>query len=104
MPEPIRYAYVNGEVLPESEAKVSIRDLGFIYGDAVFDTARTFGGKVFRLEQHIDRLFHSLRYARIDPDLVDRIADETVGITEDEILPFLEEKGHPALSMDPLIA
>ena len=37
------------------------------------------------------------------PDLIDKIADETVGITEEEILPFLQEKGHPALSMDPLI-
>ncbi|MCB2168214.1 MAG: CO dehydrogenase/CO-methylating acetyl-CoA synthase complex subunit beta [Deltaproteobacteria bacterium] len=38
-----------------------------------------------------------------EPDLVDKIADETVGITEEEILPFLEEKGHPALSMPPII-
>ncbi|MFC1970532.1 acetyl-CoA decarbonylase/synthase complex subunit alpha/beta [Chloroflexota bacterium] len=37
------------------------------------------------------------------PDLLDKIADETVGITEDEILPFLQEKGHPALTMDPII-
>jgi acetyl-CoA synthase len=37
------------------------------------------------------------------PDLFDKIADETVGITEEEILPFLEEKGHPALSMPPII-
>ena len=37
------------------------------------------------------------------PDLVDKIADETVGTTEEEILPFLQEKGHPALSMEPLI-
>lgn len=37
------------------------------------------------------------------PDLVDRIADETVGVTEDEILPFLKEKDHPALKMDPII-
>jgi acetyl-CoA synthase len=35
--------------------------------------------------------------------IYDMIADETVGITEEEILPFLQEKGHPALSMDPLI-
>jgi acetyl-CoA synthase len=34
---------------------------------------------------------------------VDKIADETVGTTEEEILPFLEEKGHPALSMPPII-
>ncbi len=37
------------------------------------------------------------------PDLPSMIADETVGVTEEEILPFLEEKGHPALTMDPLI-
>jgi acetyl-CoA synthase len=37
------------------------------------------------------------------PDLVDRIADETVGVTEEEILAFLQEKKHPALEMDPLI-
>jgi acetyl-CoA synthase len=37
------------------------------------------------------------------PDLVDRIADETVGTTEEEILPFLKEKNHPALSMEPII-
>ncbi len=37
------------------------------------------------------------------PDLLDRIADETVGLTEDEILPFLTEKNHPALGMDPII-
>jgi len=37
------------------------------------------------------------------PDLLDMIADETVGVTEEEILPFLEEKGHPAITMDPLL-
>jgi acetyl-CoA synthase len=37
------------------------------------------------------------------PDLLDRIADETVGITEEEILPFLQEKEHPALKMDPIV-
>jgi acetyl-CoA synthase len=37
------------------------------------------------------------------PDLYNMIADETVGITEEEILPFLQEKGHPALTMDPLV-
>ena len=37
------------------------------------------------------------------PDLIDRIADETVGITEEEIMPFLKEKEHPALTMDPIV-
>jgi acetyl-CoA synthase len=38
------------------------------------------------------------------PDLYDKIADESVGVTEEEILPWLQEKGHPALSMDPIIS
>ena len=38
-----------------------------------------------------------------DPDFINKIADETVGITEEEILPFLEKVGHPALGMDPII-
>jgi acetyl-CoA synthase len=37
------------------------------------------------------------------PDLLDRVADETVGVTEDAILAFLQEKGHPALKMDPIL-
>jgi acetyl-CoA synthase len=37
------------------------------------------------------------------PNLIDMIADETVGTTEEEILPFLQEKGHPALNMDPIV-
>jgi len=37
------------------------------------------------------------------PDLLDKIADETIGVTEEEILPFLQEKGHPALTMDPIL-
>jgi acetyl-CoA synthase len=37
------------------------------------------------------------------PDLLDRIADETVGTTEEEIMPFLQEKKHPALEMDPIM-
>jgi acetyl-CoA synthase len=37
------------------------------------------------------------------PGLLDKIADETVGITEEEIMPFLKEKGHPALDMEPLV-
>ncbi len=51
------------------------------------------------IKERIDKRGEELGY----PDLYNMIADETVGITEEEILPFLEEKGHPALSMDPLI-
>ena len=64
-----RVAYVNGHIVPESEAVVSIRDRGFLQGDAVFDTTRTFGGRIFRLDEHLDRFFNSLKYMRINPGL-----------------------------------
>ncbi|SVB99178.1 uncharacterized protein METZ01_LOCUS252032 [marine metagenome] len=64
-----RVAYVNGQILPENQASVSINDRGFLYGDAVFDVTRTFNGELFRLEQHLDRFYESLRYMRIDPGI-----------------------------------
>ena len=61
--------YVNGEMVPESQAMISALDRGYRWGDAVYDTERTFGGKVFRLDAHLDRLYRSLKYTRINPGL-----------------------------------
>ena len=62
-----RVAYVNGEIVPESEAVISIRDRGFLQGDAVFDTTRTFGHRIFRLDEHLSRFMESLKYMRLYP-------------------------------------
>ena len=86
-----RVAYVNGEIVPESKATISIRDRGFVLGDAVFDTTRTFGHEIFRLEQHLDRLFDSLKYMRIDPGMT---KDDLSGLTMqvlDANLPLLAD-------------
>jgi branched-chain amino acid aminotransferase len=64
-----RMVYLNGKLVPDSQAKISIHDLGFLMGDAVFDTTRTFGGVIFKLEQHLERFYRSLTYMRIDPGL-----------------------------------
>ena len=61
-----KIVYFNGVMTPASQVALSIYDRGFLYGDAVFDATRTFGGKTFRLDRHIDRLYNSLRYLRID--------------------------------------
>ena len=85
-----RVVYINGEIVPESGAKVSIRDAGFVRGDAVFDVTRTFGGEIFRLSEHLDRLYDSLKYLRIDPGVAkDRMAEITMQIL-DANLPLLE--------------
>jgi branched-chain amino acid aminotransferase len=64
-----RVVYLNGTYVAESQATIHIQDRGFIYGDAVFDTARTFNGQIYRLQDHLDRLYRSLRYLRIDAGL-----------------------------------
>jgi branched-chain amino acid aminotransferase len=56
------------------------RDRGFLYGDAVFDTTRTFGHRIFRLQAHVERLYRSLRYLRIDPGLA---PEQMVAVTEE---------------------
>ena len=62
-------AYFNGEWLPHSECKLHIDDRGVRLGDAVYDVERTFDGKIFDLEGHIDRFYRSLGYVRINPGL-----------------------------------
>jgi branched-chain amino acid aminotransferase len=64
-----RIAYFNGRYVPESEVKVPFRDRSFLYGDGCFDMTRTFGHRLFKVREHIDRLYRSLRYLRIDPGL-----------------------------------
>ena len=61
--------FFNGELRPESQVGISIRDRGYLLGDAVFDATRTFNGAPFKLREHIHRLYDSLRYLRIDPGM-----------------------------------
>ena len=62
-----RIVYLNGEFVPENEATIPIKDQGFKYGDGVFDTTRTFGHKIFRLREHLERFERTLRYMNLDP-------------------------------------
>lgn len=74
-----RIAYFNGRYVPEREVLVPFRDRGFKYGDAVFDTTRTFGHRVFKLAEHVERLYRSLRYLRIDPGVTPEAMVEITG-------------------------
>jgi branched-chain amino acid aminotransferase len=59
-------SYLNGEWVPRSELKIDVADRGFRVGDTVFDVTRTFNGTSFLLDRHIDRLYRSMKYTRID--------------------------------------
>jgi branched-chain amino acid aminotransferase len=60
-----RVVYLNGEFVPESEAKISIYDSALMFGDMVFEMTRSFNGNQFKLREHIDRLFVGLSILRI---------------------------------------
>ena len=61
--------YLNGEYVPAEEARVSVFDRGFLYGDGIYETLRVYGGQVFKLEEHLVRLERSAQLIRMDPPL-----------------------------------
>ncbi|MFW6238951.1 MAG: aminotransferase class IV, partial [Halanaerobiales bacterium] len=56
-----RKIYLNGEIVPEKEATVSVFDHGYLYGDGIFEGIRAYSGRVFKLKEHIDRLYQSAK-------------------------------------------
>ncbi len=82
-------AYLNGDWVPLSEVKIDPVDRGFFVGDAVFEVVRTFNGKSFRMKEHIDRLYRSLQFARIDLELSAHemldISEEAIGRNKDRL-------------------
>ena len=65
-------AYFNGEWIPYKDIRISPDDRGFMVADVVFDIGRTFNGVPFVLDRHIDRLYRSLKFLRIDCGLTPR--------------------------------
>ena len=61
-----RVVYFSGDFVPEREANVSIFDCALKYGDMAFEMTRTFDGEPFKLREHLDRLYGSLRLLEID--------------------------------------
>jgi branched-chain amino acid aminotransferase len=62
-----RVAWFNGEFMPEREVRIPFRDSSWVYGDGCFDMTRSFGHRLFRVKEHVERLYRSLKYLRIDP-------------------------------------
>jgi branched-chain amino acid aminotransferase len=82
------YTYhVDGTLVPAGEATVNVRDRGFMYGDAAFETLRVYGGRVFEWEAHADRLARTCRTLDFDEamppadDLRERV-EETVAAND----------------------
>jgi len=67
MPEPL--AYLNGRISPISQTSLSIFDMGIVMGASVTEMGRTFHHEPFRLKEHVDRLFRSIRHVGFEVDL-----------------------------------
>lgn len=63
----MRTVFISGQMVPESEAKISIFDSAVMLGDTVTESTRTFFHKPFKLDRHVARLYRSLKVTRIDP-------------------------------------
>lgn len=74
-------AYFNGQFVPQSECRVHVGDSGFAFGHTVTESTRTFHHEPFKLYQHIERLFLSMRTVQIDPQLdPDRLSGLTLEV------------------------
>jgi branched-chain amino acid aminotransferase len=62
--------FLNGAWVPNSELHISVDDLGFLLGATITERLRTFGGQVFRLEEHLERLRNSLKIVGLDSDKI----------------------------------
>jgi len=58
------YTFINGSFISESKASISVEDAGFMYGDGVFETIRSYHGNPFKLEEHLERLNLSLEFLK----------------------------------------
>jgi branched-chain amino acid aminotransferase len=63
--KPQRLVYLNGEFVPETEAKISVYDSALMFGDMVFEMTRSFNKKQFMLRQHLERLYRGIKQLRI---------------------------------------
>jgi branched-chain amino acid aminotransferase len=102
-----RQVYINGKFVPQEEAKVSVFDHGLLYGDGVFEGLRSYRGKVFRLREHIARLYESAKAIWLEiPIARDAMCDavnEAVRLNniDDGYVRLVVTRGAGTLGLDP---
>jgi branched-chain amino acid aminotransferase len=99
--------YVDGSYRPKSEAKISVYDHGFLYGDGVFEGIRAYNGIVFKLHEHIKRLYSSARALMLDMPMTKEKMTEAVIETlrkndlKDAYIRLVVSRGVGDLGLDP---
>lgn len=99
--------YINGKLYPKGEAKVSVFDHGLLYGDGVFEGIRCYNGNIFKLEEHIDRLYDSAEAISLQIQLGrDQLKDAIVSTLKannlkDSYIRLVVTRGVGKLGLDP---
>lgn len=99
--------YLDGEYVAEEEAKVSVFDHGLLYGDGIFEGIRAYNGRVFKLGEHIDRLYNGARAIMLQPPLTKDEMQEVVLETlrrnnlKDAYIRLVITRGKGDLGLDP---
>ena len=102
-----RIIFMNDRLVPEEEAKVSVFDHGLLYGDGVFEGLRSYSGRVFRLDTHLDRLWASARAIALEiplaKDAVAKAVNDTLAANKlvDGYVRLVVTRGAGSLGLDP---
>ncbi len=86
-----RQVFINGTFVPEHEAKVSIYDSALMFGDMVFEMTRSFNKEQFKLRDHLERLYASIKYVHIPVDMSMREMEDHIYETIDRNDPLFEK-------------
>jgi branched-chain amino acid aminotransferase len=98
---------INGKLFDKADAKVSVYDHGLLYGDGVFEGIRVYAGKVFRLHEHVERLYESARHICLEiPWSRERMAEEVLRTVRanqkhDGYVRLVVTRGAGSLGIDP---
>jgi branched-chain amino acid aminotransferase len=99
--------YINGKLYDKADAKISVYDHGLLYGDGVFEGIRIYGGKVFRLREHLNRLYEGGRSIRLEIPLNREQMEDAVKSTveannkRDGYIRLVVTRGAGYLGLDP---
>lgn len=105
-----RQVWINGKLLPKEQATVSVFDRGLLYGDGIFEGIRAYNGKVFRLGEHLDRLWDSARAIALEipisKDEMGKAIYETLKVNDlpDGYIRLIVTRGAGTLGIDPFRA
>lgn len=102
----MRIVYMNGEFVPESQAKISIYDSALMFGDMVFEMTRSFNKKQFKLREHLERLYSSIKFVQIplkmSLDEMEKLCYEVISKNEPNFEPDDEHRLVINVSRGPL--